>query len=107
MQQGAQGKACRIWEGSGILFAPSGNQDKALSLRAIQKTVSSLGELAGLDRPVFPHLLRHTFASQALESDLDILTLQKLLGHKRIETTKIYAEIDDEKVRSEYFKHMR
>jgi integrase/recombinase XerD len=94
-------------DGLGILFSPFGNQDKALSPRAIQKTVSSLGELAGLDRPVFPHLMRHTFASLALESGLDLLTLQKLLGHKRIETTKIYAEIDDEKVRSEYFSHMR
>jgi integrase len=52
---------------------------------------------AGINRNVTFHSGRHTFAIMALNSDMDIYTLSKLLGHKNLKTTQIYAKIVDKK----------
>jgi integrase/recombinase XerD len=60
------------------------------SARSIQRTVQRLARKAGLRRPVSPHVLRHTFAVQALERGLSLPALRALLGHSRLETTARY-----------------
>lgn len=52
---------------------------------------------AGINKHVTYHVSRHTFATMMLTLDVDIYTTSKLLGHKNISTTQIYAKIIDQK----------
>jgi len=58
----------------------------------------------GLD--VSCHQLRHTMATQLLNADADLVTIQDLLGHTRIKTTQRYAKISNVKVQRDYYKAM-
>ena len=61
--------------------------------------MSTLGGQAGLDRRVHPHMLRHTYATRALDSGLTIREVQTLLGHSDVSTTMIYTHVNPEALR--------
>lgn len=68
-----------------------------LSERSIQRVVKKYMEKVGLDLDKFStHSLRHTFASIMLQQGVDIVTIQKSLGHSSLETTQRYAHTLDE-----------
>ena len=69
--------------------------------RSIQKTLAQLGKRI-LTRRVHPHLMRHTFASTALNGGMDLTVIQHLLGHTDPKTTLIYAELSPRRVQYEY-----
>ena len=75
-----------------------------LGVRAIQLEVKRLGEEAKLNRKVHPHLLRHTFATLALNSGMDITVIQSILGHESVATTQIYTSLNKDHIKSEYRK---
>ena len=74
----------------------------ALSARSVEAALRRIGERAGLARRVHPHILRHTFATEALRGGMDLTIIQRLLGHSDPKTTLIYAELRPERVRYEY-----
>jgi integrase/recombinase XerC len=65
-----------------------------LSDRGARSIITRLGEAAGLgadDEPFGPHVLRHTFATQLVRAGVDLVTVAELLGHARLDTTRIYS----------------
>lgn len=75
-----------------LLVTPSGTPATPAHLRAL---VRQAARAARLDRPVTPHMLRHTAATQLLEAGVDIRFVQKLLGHHSIATTQLYTAVRD------------
>ena len=89
-------------KGGEALFASSRAPYEAMKPRAVEKILQKIGERAGEARRVHPHLMRHTFASNALNAGMDITIIQHLLGHTDPKTTLIYAELAPRTVRYEY-----
>jgi site-specific recombinase XerD len=77
---------------------------KALSVRGIQKRMEYYARKTGLK--VSCHHLRHTMATQLLNADADLVSIQDLLGHTRIKTTQRYCKVSNIKVQRDYYKAM-
>lgn len=75
-----------------------------MSPRAIERAVETVGVRAGERRRIHPHLLRHTFATNALHAGMDLTVIQHLLGHSDPKTTMIYAELRPDAIRYAYEK---
>ncbi|WP_096636457.1 site-specific tyrosine recombinase/integron integrase [Clostridium cochlearium] len=88
------------------LFVASKMPYNRLGNRSVQREISKISKRAGFTKSIFPHLLRHTMATLALQSGAALTTVQKLLGHEDPGTTEIYAEISDENVKQEYRKYL-
>ncbi len=70
-----------------------------LTPHRVRVSLHDIAAAAGIDRHLTPHMLRHTCATQWLESGLDIRYVQKLLGHHSISTTEIYTHVSDQSLR--------
>jgi len=77
---------------------------QALSVRGIQKRMEYYARKAQLK--VSCHQLRHTMATQLLNADMDLASIQDLLGHERIKTTERYTKVSNRKVMRDYYKAM-
>ncbi len=77
---------------------------KPLSVRGIQKRIEYYARESGLN--VSCHRLRHTMATQLLNADADLATIQDLLGHSQITTTQRYCRVANLKVQRDYYKAM-
>jgi site-specific recombinase XerD len=72
-----------------------------ISIRGIQKRMEYYAHKAKLQ--ISCHHLRHTMATQLLNADADICTIQDLLGHSNIKTTQRYCRVSNLKVQRDYF----
>lgn len=81
----------RMLEG-GWLF-PGLDPLDPLSTRQLNRAVHAAAEAANIDKRVSMHTLRHSFATHLLEQKVDIRVIQVLLGHKKLETTALYAQV--------------
>ena len=77
---------------------------KPISVRGIQKRVEYYAKKSGI--PVCCHRLRHTMATQLLNAEAQVETIQDLLGHNWITTTQRYCKVSNLKVQKDYFKAM-
>jgi integrase/recombinase XerD len=82
----------------GWLF-PGQNPIDPLSTRQLNRAVHAAADAAQLDKRVSMHTLRHSFATHLLEQKVDIRVIQVLLGHKKLETTALYAQVATEILR--------
>ena len=76
----------------GWLF-PGLDPIESLSPRQLNRAIHAAADLAKIDKRVSMHTLRHSFATHLLEQKVDIRVIQVLLGHKKLETTALYAQV--------------
>jgi site-specific recombinase XerD len=90
----------------GLFLVQKGSmKGKPLSVRGIQKRMEYYARNSGLE--VSCHQLRHTMATQLLNADADLATIQDLLGHGQITTTQRYCRVANLKVQRDYYKAMK
>jgi len=76
----------------GWLF-PGQNPVNPMSTRQLNRICHMAAAAAGIDKRVSMHTLRHSYATHLLEQKVDIRIIQVLLGHKKLETTALYAQV--------------
>jgi len=79
-------------------------RNEALKKDLARSRIKDAGKRVGVK--VYPHKLRHTTATQLLNSGCPVTSIQKLLGHKKLNTTMVYARAYDATVEADYFAAM-
>ncbi len=87
-----EGCASGLLLNGGWLF-PGQNPINPITNRQLSRAIIAAASDAGIDKRVTMHLLRHSFATHLLEQKVDIRLIQVLLGHSRLETTSLYAQV--------------
>ena len=93
--------ADRAWIWQWVFPASSHYADRRTGVRhrhhlhetVVQRAVAAAARLAGIDKPVTPHTLRHSFATELIRHGQDIRTVQELLGHTDVRTTMVYVHV--------------
>lgn len=70
-----------------------------ISTRSIQKSISRTAKRAKIDKKIYPHLLRHAFATHLLEDGVDIRLIQELLAHSNLQTTQFYTQVSTKELK--------
>lgn len=86
-------------EGRHLFVGPTGRR---LSRQTIWKRIRHLAQVAGIEKAISPHKLRHSFATHLLEGGADLRAVQQMLGHADVATTQIYTHVDGKRLRGLY-----
>lgn len=85
-----------------IVFANS--KGGRLTTRSLRRLIEHYGKISGINKEITPHVFRHSFATELLNSGVDIRYVQELLGHSTIATTQFYTHVSKKKLRDMYLK---
>jgi integrase/recombinase XerD len=77
-------------------------QGKAISRKMVWVMIKEQARRAGIEKPIKPHLLRHSFATHLLEGGADLRAIQEMLGHADISTTQIYTSVQSQRLADEH-----
>ncbi|MCY6957937.1 site-specific tyrosine recombinase/integron integrase [Clostridium brassicae] len=86
------------------LFVTSKRPHGRLGGRSIQREIKKIAKRAGIEKSVYPHLFRHSYATHKLNAGMSLPVIQHLMGHEDPATTQIYAELSEENIKHEYKK---
>jgi len=78
------------------------NRGRRISASSVRVRMQKLCSEKGISQRVYPHLMRHSFASHMLESSQDLRAVQELLGHAHLKTTQIYTHLDFQQLAKTY-----
>lgn len=83
--------------GSEIFLSERGAK---LTTARIWQIVKRIGRHSGVDKNIYPHLLRHSFATHLLGNGADLRIIQEMLGHSDISTTQVYTHVDQQRLKA-------
>lgn len=75
---------------------------RRLSERSVQLALPKYAAIAGIKKRVYPHMLRHTFATHLLDGGADLRVVQELLGHASLVSTQIYTHVSKSQAQKVY-----
>ena len=78
------------------------NNGGELTERGVRFILDKLIKQTGINKNISPHMIRHSFATHLINRGADLRSIQEMLGHADISTTKIYTKVSDEKVIEDY-----
>ena len=94
--QHARSKLLRPGKRADVLFLS--RQGGALTRERIRQIIKARAEAAGVSENVYPHIMRHSFATHLLENGADLRVIQDMLGHASLATTQIYTHVDQKRL---------
>lgn len=83
--------------GSEIFLSARGTK---LTTARVWQIVKQIAQRSGLETNVYPHLLRHSFATHLLSNGADLRIIQEMLGHADISTTQVYTHVDQQRLKA-------
>lgn len=93
-------------DNSEYLFVSERKPHNPLKKEAIERSIRNIGKRSEIGKDLFPHLFRHTVATDMLQRSVSVTDVQRMLGHANINTTLEYAKTCDEDVKNNHRKHV-
>ena len=87
--------------GSEIFLSARGTK---LTTVRLWQIVKERARVSGLEANIYPHLLRHSFATHLLSNGADLRIIQEMLGHSDISTTQVYTHVDQQRLKAVHRK---
>jgi integrase/recombinase XerD len=90
-------KLIKLRSSSEIFLSERGTK---LTTARLWQIVKRIAKNSGLEKNIYPHLLRHSFATHLLSNGADLRIIQEMLGHADISTTQVYTHVDQQRLKS-------